>query len=118
MLAHWSRSRALSRLCLPQTLAGWRGYASGAAQRDGRYAQLEESDLQVFKGILGDSGVITDATTLQGFNRWVSILGMRYILRLNLGRYGVRCVPQVSCILVCAQINSGHLLPGIGSQNL
>lgn len=38
-------------------------------RRDLRFAAVQETDVSFFRSILGDPGVITDATTLTGYNQ-------------------------------------------------
>lgn len=45
-----------------------RGYAGGR-ERDSRYAQLQESDLDAFRTMLGPGGVLTDTTSLEAANK-------------------------------------------------
>lgn len=46
-----------------------RSFGSATLQRDSRFSQLTDSDLQYFRDVLGDSGVITDPHDLVMFNR-------------------------------------------------
>lgn len=39
--------------------------------RDPSYARVENGDLDFFRGLLGDTGVITDSTALQALNQYV-----------------------------------------------
>ena len=39
--------------------------------RDPSYARVESSDIDYFRGLLGDTGVITDSTALQALNQCV-----------------------------------------------
>ncbi len=39
--------------------------------RDPSYARVEEEDISFFRGVLGDTGVITDSTALQALNQYV-----------------------------------------------
>ena len=45
-----------------------RAYAT-ARERDPHYAELQPSDLDAFRHILGPGGVLTDATSLQAVNK-------------------------------------------------
>ena len=62
--------RQLSRRCAAQRLALWqsvRGATSYHVPRDSRFAQLEPADLDMFRSIVGDGGVVTDADALQTY---------------------------------------------------
>lgn len=39
------------------------------SRRDPRFASVQDADLAFFRGVLGPTGVITDPTTLEGYNR-------------------------------------------------
>ena len=39
--------------------------------RDPSYARVENGDIEFFRGLLGDTGVITDSTALQALNQCV-----------------------------------------------
>lgn len=52
----------------------WRAAASHwglhtQAHRDESFARLTDSDLQHFRGILGDTGIVQDAKALEAHNR-------------------------------------------------
>lgn len=47
-------------------------FGSSIAQvRDPSYARVEEEDISFFRGVLGDTGVVTDSTALQALNQYV-----------------------------------------------
>jgi len=62
--------RQLCRRCTPRQALwqGVRGATSYHVPRDPRFARLEPADLDVFRGIVGDAGVVTDADALQAYN--------------------------------------------------
>ena len=39
--------------------------------RDPNYARVDNGDIDFFRGLLGDTGVITDSTALQALNQYV-----------------------------------------------
>ena len=58
-------SQALQRLL---QLRGVR-HAGGPPQRDPRFAAVCDADLDFFRSVLGDAGVVTDEHELQPFNQ-------------------------------------------------
>lgn len=57
--------------------------------RDPSYGRVGNEDIKFFKGILGDTGVITDSTALQALNEYVApswLLHFGVICRLNVSR--------------------------------
>ena len=70
MLKAWHAS---SRLRLACKLS--RGAQTAATVRRDDYASIKDADLQHFRSILGDRGVVTDPDALQPLNKSVIVAG-------------------------------------------
>jgi len=101
--------------------AAVRGYAAVAPPpRDPRCATLEESDLEVFRSMLGPNNVLTDASVLQAVNKCAALwctcsscrlgptrrrdkdvaghsLPVLHAVKLSTGRLAVVVLVSVSC---------------------
>jgi hypothetical protein len=62
MLGGRCRSRLIS-------LKNFVPFSAQALQRDSRYARVTDDDLRIFREIVGDTGVVTDAHDLKVYNR-------------------------------------------------
>jgi len=51
--------------------------------RDPSYGRVGNEDINFFRGILGDTGVITDSTALQALNQYVACCTVVVMCRLN-----------------------------------
>ena len=80
-----------------------RGYAATAPPpRDPRFATLEESDLEAFRGMLGANNVLTDPTALQAVNKCVAVRALLCIQHCDGSPGAAR-----SSWLACRRTNRG-----------
>jgi hypothetical protein len=71
--------RSLSdRLWASRAIQGFQGFwhavrqgSTASVMRDPRFSRVEKEDLDFFRGIVGESGIITDHTALQALNQCV-----------------------------------------------
>jgi hypothetical protein len=69
MLEVLARSLSICRLQAAHRLASAaRAASTSALQRGEQYARLEAADVEFFRGVLGDKGVITDPDALEPYN--------------------------------------------------
>ena len=95
-----------------------RGYAATAAPaRDPRFAALEDSDLDAFRGMLGPNGVLTDAAALQAVNKCAAIgaVAAAYHCGLVASRTRVRCRRVLPIAYTCCLCCKARALPELHS---